>query len=402
MKPDSTPVAVIIPVFRNLAATQRCIDSVLASETGPRTRLIVIDDDSPDPKISAWCEQLGTREGVTALRNPDNLGFVATVNRGIESSGDADVVLLNSDTEVANDWLQRLQRCAYSDDAVGTVTPLSNNASVCSYPLPLQDNKLPAGWPLESIDALAARVNKGKLLELPTAVGFCMYIRRACLDAVGLFDEGNFGIGYGEECDFSMRAKSEGWMNVLSPDVFVYHEGGQSFTTQTSERIRAAEETLHRIHPQYHVQATQFIDEDPIRPFRDALDQSRLEESPEDASTIVAVLRSHRDSLIASKSNREMSLEHAFGEVEGERNSLSRQLEAALLKMADIQASLDTTRGELASRNEKLDSTAYELLLTQQELVRLQQRDQRWRYLMYFINRFDALRMSFAQARKRP
>ena len=401
MKPDSTPVAVIIPVFRNLAATQRCIDSVLASETGPRTRLIIIDDDSPDPEISTWCEQLGTREGVTALRNPHNQGFVSTVNRGIEACGDADVVLLNSDTEVANDWLQRLQDSAYSGSAVGTVTPLSNNASVCSYPLPLRENSLPAGWPLQAIDGLAARVNRGKLVELPTAVGFCMYIRRACLDAVGLFDEGNFGIGYGEECDFSMRAKSAGWVNVLSPDVFVFHEGGQSFTTQTSERIRAAEETLRRIHPQYHVQATRFIDEDPIRPFRDALDLARLQESPQDALSIVAVLQSHRDSLIESKSNREMSLEHAFGEVEVERNSLFEQLEEALHKLATVQASLDTTRGELAARTEKLNSTTYELTLTGQELVRLQQRDRRWRYLMYFINRFDAFRISVAQARKR-
>ena len=86
MKPDFTPVCVIVPVFRNLAATQRCIESVLDSETGPRSRLIVIDDASPEPEISSWCDQLAMREGVTVFRNPQNRGFVATVNRGIVTS----------------------------------------------------------------------------------------------------------------------------------------------------------------------------------------------------------------------------------------------------------------------------------------------------------------------------
>ena len=399
MKPDSAPVVVIVPVFRNLAATQRCIESVLASDAGPRARLIVINDDSPEPEVSSWCDELGAREGVTVLTNPQNLGFVSTVNRGIAVDQEADVVLLNSDTEVANNWLQRLQDCAYSDEAIATVTPLSNNASVCSYPLPLQENALPAGWTLQALDALAAKVNRGKFLAMPTAVGFCMYIRRACLDAIGSFDEDNFGIGYGEECDFSMRAKSAGWINALSPDVFVYHEGGQSFTTQTDGRIRAAEETLQRLHPQYHVQATRFIDEDPIRPFRDALDRARMEQSPQDAKPIVAVLQSHRDSRIDSKSNREMSLEHAFGDIKVQRDALSGQLDATGQELGARTQELDARTQELGARTLELDQTKYELKLTQRELTRLMDRDRRWRYLIAIINRFDAVRMRLTGAR---
>lgn len=406
MKPDSVPVVVIVPVFRNLAATQRCIESVLASDAGPRTRLIIINDDSPEPDVSSWCEELDVREGVTVLRNPQNLGFVATVNRGIDIDEEADVVLLNSDAEVANNWLQRLQDCAYSDEAIATVTPLSNNASVCSYPLPLQENTLPAGWTLQALDALAARVNRGKSLSLPTAVGFCMYIRRACLDAIGSFDEDNFGVGYGEECDFSMRAKAAGWTNALCPDVFVYHEGGQSFTTQTDGRIRAAEETLQRLHPQYHVQATQFIDEDPVRPFRDALDRGRMEESAHDAKPVVAALQSHRDSLIDSKSNREMSLEHAFGEIKNQCVALSEQVDATGKKLGATVQRLDATEQKLnateqnlGARTLELEQTQYELKLTQRELKRLLDRDRRWRYLIYIVNRFDEVRMWLAGAR---
>ena len=407
MNSDFTPVSVVIPVYRNLAATQRCIEAVLGSELGPGTRVIIIDDDSPEPEISSWCQQQDTRKAVTVLRNDENLGFVATVNRGIEASGDTDVVLLNSDTEVANNWLERLQNCAYSGAAIGTVTPLSNNASVCSYPAPLKENALPEGWPLQALDALVARVNQGKSVELPTAVGFCMYIRRACLDAVGVFDEENFGIGYGEECDFSMRAKSAGWLNLLSADVFVYHEGGQSFTSQTKDRICAAEETLRRLHPQYHVLATRFIDEDPIRVFRDTIDLARIAQSPQDSKSIIIGLQSYRDTLLGSKTNRELSLEHAFGEVTSERNSLSEKFEEAVVKSVSVEADLVASRGELSARTERLESTSNELTLAQKELLRLQQdllrvqlRDRRWRYLMYFVNRLDAVRLCVSQARK--
>ena len=106
---------------------------------------------------------------------------------------------------------------------------------------------MPPGWELADLDRAAASANGGQVLELPTAVGFCMYIKRACLAQVGPFDVENFGVGYGEECDFSMRARAAGWVNILSPDVFVFHQGGQSFQDSTNDRISRAEQTLHRL-----------------------------------------------------------------------------------------------------------------------------------------------------------
>jgi GT2 family glycosyltransferase len=363
MSPNLPPVDVIVPVYRNLAATRRCVESVLAGEPGPRARLIVIDDASPEPGVADYCTQLRERPDVLLLRNEENLGFVATVNRGMQSSGTHDVVLLNSDTEVANDWLSRLQACAHSRPQVATVTPLSNNASVCSYPLPLRENPLPQGWTVGQLDELAARANRGTSIEMPTAVGFCMYIRRDCLAEIGLFDEENFGAGYGEECDFSMRARQAGWANLLCPDVFVYHEGSQSFRDTAGERISAAEQTLQRLHPQYHVEATRFIDADPVRPFRDALDTARLHRDAAEAMPVIDALRTYRDQLVSGKTNRELGLEHALGEVTQQKAELASQLKASAAALADCRA----------------------------ELQLLQARDHRWRPLLYLVNRLDAL-----------
>jgi O-antigen biosynthesis protein len=67
------------------------------------------------------------------LRNEANLGFVATCNRGLaERRGDA--VLLNSDTIVTPDWLRELAEVAHSDPHIACVSPLSNNATICSVP----------------------------------------------------------------------------------------------------------------------------------------------------------------------------------------------------------------------------------------------------------------------------
>ncbi|MFO7631651.1 MAG: glycosyltransferase [Caldilinea sp.] len=264
-------VDVIVPVYRDIEKTRRCLDSVLAARQETAFELIVIDDASPEPALAHYLASLAGRECVTALRNPHNLGFVHTVNRGMALHPERDVVLLNSDTEVANNWLDRLRRCALSAPDIGTVTPFSNNATICSYPDFCSDNRLPAGVTLEQLDAIFRRVNAGKWIEIPTAVGFCMYIRRPCLEQVGPFDEDRFGRGYGEENDFSRRVVAMGGKNVLCADTFVYHAGGASFGAERELLQPSAAKTLLGLHPDYDDVIRRFVREDPAAEYRRAV-----------------------------------------------------------------------------------------------------------------------------------
>ena len=132
--PADVVVDIVIPVYRGLAQTRRCIESVLADADRPAGRVIVVDDHSPDPKLSAWLDSLAAEGRIQLVRNRRNRGFVASVNIGIEAAGTHDVVLLNSDTEVANGWLARLAGHAYATPRVASVSPFSNNATICSYP----------------------------------------------------------------------------------------------------------------------------------------------------------------------------------------------------------------------------------------------------------------------------
>ena len=261
-----TPVDIIVPVYKGLDDTRRCLESVLAAQCATPWRLIVIDDASPEPELSAWLSEFAARDGrIRLLVNENNLGFVGTVNRGMRESSANDVLLLNSDTEVANDWLDRLRTAAYSDQRVASVTPFSNNATICSWPVFCEDNELPAGWDCARIDTLMARVNAGEVVDVPTGVGFCMYIRRAALDAVGLFDEEHFGKGYGEENDFCCRASRAGWRNLHALDTFVQHYGGVSFGDAKKPREAAAMQTMRSLHPNYEMQVCRFIALDPAR-----------------------------------------------------------------------------------------------------------------------------------------
>lgn len=274
-------VDIIVPVYKGLDETRACLESVWASESTHTYRLLVINDASPEPELTKWLREVADTRPMVLLENEQNLGFVGTVNRGMAYSESADVVLLNSDAEVANDWLDRLIKAAYRPTTrpAASVTPFSNNATICSYPRFCEDNPLPAGYALPELDKLFAATNPGQAVEVPTGIGFCMYIRRDALDAVGLFDEANFGKGYGEENDFCMRTLKAGWCHLHALDVFAWHKGSVSFGDSQPERVTKALQVLHELHPDYDARVHHFIEQDPARQARLAIDVARLRAS---------------------------------------------------------------------------------------------------------------------------
>lgn len=265
---------VIIAAYRGLAETRRCIESVLRTRHLNRAfgKLVLIDDCSPEPLLRSYLEDVaGRTNDVVLLTNTANLGFVASINRGISVAGDRDVVLLNSDCEVCDNWLDRLALQAYADPKIATVTPFSNNATICSYPEVTEQPELPPGISLELIDQACMKANAGRAVDLPTGVGSCMLVKRACLLEVGRFDEETFGLGYGEEVDFCQRAFKRGWRHVLAGDVFVFHAGGVSFGASKPERVAQAGAKLLRLHPDFHLQVERWVKDDPAGPLRQAI-----------------------------------------------------------------------------------------------------------------------------------
>jgi len=274
-------VDIVVPVYSGAAETTACLESVLSSELPAATQIIVINDSSPESALVAYLQRLAERSPrVRLLHNQTNQGFVKTANRGMREAAGRDVVLLNSDTLVANDWIGRLQAIAYGHTDIGTVTPFSNNATICSYPRFCEDNRLPGDTDLGALDRLFGQCNKGSSVEIPTAVGFCMYIRRDCLEQIGLFDEARFGKGYGEENDFCMRAYRQGWRHLLAADTFVFHQGSVSFQAERNEFLQRGLDVVRDLHPDYEALVQRHILDDPARQYRTAVDLARLRRSP--------------------------------------------------------------------------------------------------------------------------
>lgn len=251
-------VSVIIPVYNAPTDLDRCLRSVLSNFDGI-ARLIVIDDCSPDGRVLDVLSALrGSRMEV--FRNPENLGFTRTVNRGIELAGGDDVILLNSDTIVPSRWVDGLKAAAYSGPWVATATPISNNAGAFSVPEFGVANALPGDLSVEGCARLYREVSVGAYPKVPTGNGFCMYVRRDCFDAVGTFDEVAFPVGYGEENDLCMRAVRAGFEHVVDDRTFVFHARSASFGHAKTSHYAAGRAVVRERYPEYDELISVFSD----------------------------------------------------------------------------------------------------------------------------------------------
>ena len=235
-----------------------------------------MNDASPEPAICEYLEKLASEGRITLVENASNLGFVTTCNCAMQLHSDRDIVLLNSDTVVADGWLDRMVACAATSPQIASVTPFSNNATLCSYPRLAVSNELAPAQTLGELDAIFASVNAGRNVEIPTGVGFCMLMKRAAIDATGIFDVDAFGRGYGEENDWCMRATAQGFTHLLCGDVFVYHKGEVSFGGDAAPGKQQAQAVIDRRYPGYREQIARHLEDDPARILRRRVDLARL------------------------------------------------------------------------------------------------------------------------------
>ncbi len=201
---------------------------------------------------------------VRVLGNSSNLGFIGSVNRSL-AQVKGDVLLLNSDAIITRDSILTIARAAEAVPNAASITPWSNNAEICSFPNFCVNNLVPDN--LEAI-ARAATMLTPRYPELPTGVGFCMFMSQIALRRLGLFDGATFGRGYGEENDWCRRAVGFGMRNILCDNAFVAHTGGRSFSA-TGEAPGG--ENLRRLnarYPNYHDSVARFIEADSLAPDR--------------------------------------------------------------------------------------------------------------------------------------
>lgn len=272
---DAT-VDILVPVYKGCAETIACLQSVLTAENHTPYRLLVVDDASPDPDLAAYLDGLAAEGRITLLRQPCNQGFIKAVSRGLRAGGDRDVVLLNADTRVHGDWLDRLRTVAYSGEKIGTVTPLTNNGELVSYPEPMRSSEMPGPELLKRLDDACALLGPDAVVEIPVGVGFCLYVKRLCLEDAGGFDSGLMERGYCEDTDFCIRVGQSGWRNVCAGNVFVAHAGSVSFGDEKRVLVAKNVAKLYALYPHHSEEYDRFLASDPLRGVREYLQRSQL------------------------------------------------------------------------------------------------------------------------------
>jgi O-antigen biosynthesis protein len=271
-EPLAEPVDIVIPVHNGSAYLPELFERLAAHTTTPH-RLIVVDDASSEPEAADLLARLRPAAeaclGVEVIRNETNLGFVASINRGLAACRHH-VVILNSDVRVPANWLERLMQPIFEDRRVASTTPFSNRATICSFPNFCRDNDLLLGLSVDAIDRHFRAVKPPAFpVELPTGLGFCMGMSRHFLDRIGHFDEETFGRGYGEENDWCCRAAEAGGSHALVENLFVEHDHGASFSAGEKKRLLNANlKKLAAKHPAYFPRVHHFIGRDPSATLR--------------------------------------------------------------------------------------------------------------------------------------
>ncbi len=208
---------VVIPNYNGIEYLKGCLETLEKSTV--ELSVVVVDNGSKD----------GSREWVSAhypgarlLAFSENRGFCEAVNAGIRAAKTPYVFLLNNDTRVERDCVERLEAAMERDLRIFSV----GARMLCMY----APDRIDGAGDLYCALGWAFAVGKGKPKDrvknpgdvFSNCAGAALY-RRAYLEKTGLFDETHFA--YLEDVDLGYRARIMGYRNVTEPSAVVYHAG---------------------------------------------------------------------------------------------------------------------------------------------------------------------------------
>ena len=224
---ERRPVALVVLTWNALEFTKTCLASLARVTDHPAWRVVMVDNGSTDGTVE-WLRDLAAAdERVTVIENGENLGYTKGCNIGIAATTpDEDVVLMNNDVVIVDRrWLTVLQDAAYSAPAVGLVGArlVDGNGQVIHLgsfmqPLSLRGQQL-GGTELDVNQANRTR-------EVESVVFAQVYLRRDCIDQVGLLDESLFA--YFEDTDYCLRAARAGRTVLYAGEVSTVHHQNTS------------------------------------------------------------------------------------------------------------------------------------------------------------------------------
>jgi hypothetical protein len=234
MKKD---IAVVILNFNGQRFLERFLADVEA-KSHHIADVIVADNASADDSL-AYLQQ--HHPNVAVIKLPKNYGFAGGYNLALKDLKYKYFVLLNSDIEVADAWLEPLYEMMESDDSIAACQPkLLSFADKAYFEY--------AGAGGGFIDKFGYPFCRGRLfqhlekdegqyddaVEVFWASGACMFVRAETYNILGGLDDSFFA--HMEEIDFCWRAKNQHYKIMYCPQSVVYHIGGGTLPKMSARK----------------------------------------------------------------------------------------------------------------------------------------------------------------------
>ncbi len=232
-------VSVIIVNWNTKDLLKNCLNSVYQTIHDLTFEIIVVDNASSDGSLEMLQQNFPE---VILIGNQENRGFGAANNQAFAVMKGKYALLLNTDALLTPDAVKRLWAFGEANNEAAIVCGQLLNAdgskqnSIASFPslLTLAANTslleylFPQKFP-------SKRYEHAGPVEVDSAIGACMMIRKKALDEVGVFDERYFF--FFEETDLAYAMHKSGWKTYHIPDAYIYHLQGQSIGGNVRSRI---------------------------------------------------------------------------------------------------------------------------------------------------------------------
>ncbi len=249
-------VTIVIVSFNTRVDLARCLQAFADTPPAVTFQIVVVDNASSDGSAAMVADRF---PGVRLIEAGGNLGFARANNLGIRATDSELVLLLNSDTLVPPQALDRLVAALDRLPQAGAVGPRlvdGGGTAELSWGRMIAPR---AEWEQRRLMRRlaegdhAAREHVDRLSREERAVdwvsGACLLVRRAAAEQVDLLDERYFM--YTEDVDFCAALRAQGWQVVFTPAAEIIHLRGRSAATApaaTRTRYRESHLAFYRKH----------------------------------------------------------------------------------------------------------------------------------------------------------
>ncbi|MEE3624779.1 glycosyltransferase [Nitrospirillum sp. BR 11752] len=218
-------VTIVIPVYKNVADTLRCLHSIWKQHENTRVSYsIVLADDCPDVPTLPLLENI---TGITVIENEQNLGFLRNCNNAARGLTSEFIVFLNNDTVVTPGWLDSMVAVAQHDQAIAMVGCKLLNADGTVQEAGGIIFRNGWGHPFgHGDDPFKPEYNYVREVDVVTGAAFL--VRRSHFEEVGMLDTA-FAPAFYEEFDLAFAFANAGYKVIYQPASEVYHLGSASY-----------------------------------------------------------------------------------------------------------------------------------------------------------------------------